>query len=96
MHQEYQGIIDEQAAEIAVLKALQNHDHNEGESPQTKIKKKNQRNQDLNRNLHGQKTEGKYNGRNNITPADEADLNGEEVPESTLGVSSMVMSPHCN
>ena len=37
--------------------------------------------------LHGQKIEGKYNGRNNMTPADEADLNGEDVPESTFDVS---------
>lgn len=39
------------------------------------------------RATYGQKTEGKYNGRNNMTPADEADLNGEEVPESTFDVS---------
>jgi hypothetical protein len=87
MRQEYQGIIDDQAAEIAALKALQNHDDEGGESPQTTIKKLEQRNQDLNRDLHGQKTEGKYNGRNNMTPADEADLNGEDVPESTFDVS---------
>ena len=87
MRQEYQGIIDSQAAEIAALKALQNHDNDGGESPQTTIKKLEQRNQDLNRDLHGQKTEGKYNKRNNMTPADEADLNGEEVPESTFDVS---------
>lgn len=87
MRQEYQGIIDDQAAEIAALKALQSHDDNGGESPQTTIKKLEQRNQDLNRDLHGQKTEGKYNGRNNMTPADEADLNGEDVPESTFDVS---------
>ena len=87
MHQEYQGIIDSQAAEIAALKALQNHDNDGGESPQTTIKKLEQRNQDLNRDLHGQKTEGKYNKRNNMTPADEADLNGEDVPESTFDVS---------
>lgn len=87
MRQEYQGIIDSQAAEIAALKALQNHDNDGGESPQTTIKKLEQRNQDLNRDLHGQKTEGKYNKRNNMTPADEADLNGEDVPESTFDVS---------
>ena len=87
MRQEYQGIIDSQAAEIAALKALQNHDNDGGESPQTTIKKLEQRNQDLNRDLHGQKTEGKYNGRNDMTPADEADLNGEDVPESTFDVS---------
>ena len=87
MRQEYQGIIDEQAAEIAALKALQNHDSDGGESVQTAIKKLEQRNQDLNRDLYGQKTEGKYSGRNNMTPADEADLNGEEVPESTFDVS---------
>ena len=87
MRQEYQGIIDEQAAEIAALKALQNHDDNGGESPQTTIKKLEQRNHDLNRDLHGQKTEGKYNKRNSMTPADEADLNGEDVPESTFDVS---------
>lgn len=84
MRQEYQGIIDEQAAEIAALKAMQDHDNDGGESAQTTIKKLEQRNQDLNRDLHSQKTEGKYNGRNNMTPADEADLNGEDVPESTL------------
>jgi len=87
MRQEYQGIIDSQAAEIAALKALQNHDNDGGESPQTTIKKLEQRNQDLNRDLHGQRTEGKYNGRNDMTPADEADLNGEDVPESTFDVS---------
>ena len=87
MRQEYQGIIDDQAAEIAALKALQNHDDNGGESPQTTIKKLEQRNHDLNRDLHGQKTEGKYNKRNSMTPADEADLNGEDVPESTFDVS---------
>ena len=87
MRQEYQGIIDEQAAEIAALKSLQDHDNDGGESAQTTIKKLEQRNQDLNRDLHGQKTEGKYNGRNNMTPADEADLNGEDVPESTFNVS---------
>ena len=84
MRQEYQGIIDSQAAEIAALEAIVNQGH-DGESPQTTIKKLEQRNQDLNRDLHGQKTEGKYNKRNNMTPADEADLNGEEVPESTFG-----------
>ena len=59
MRQEYQGIIDEQAAEIAALKSLQNHDNDGGESAQTTIKKLEQRNQDLNRDLHGQKTECK-------------------------------------
>ena len=61
MRQEYQGIIDGQAAEIAALKALLGHDNDGCESPQTTIKKLEQRNQDLNRDLHGQKTEGKYN-----------------------------------
>ena len=87
MRQEYQGIIDRQSAEIAALKALQDHDNDGSESPQTTIKKLEQRNQDLNRDLHGQKTEGKYNKRNNMTPADEADLNGQDVPESTFDVS---------
>ena len=62
--------------------------HGDGtESPETTIKKLEQRNKDLNRDLHGQKTEGKDNGRNNMTPADEADLNGEDVLESTFVVS---------
>ena len=79
--------VEQAAAEIAALKSLQDHDNDGGESAQTTIKKLEQRNQDLNRDLHGQKTEGKYNRRNNMTPADEADLNGEDVPESTFNVS---------
>jgi hypothetical protein len=87
MRQEYQGIIDEQAAEIAALKALQNHDNDDGESAHVTIKKLEHQNEDLRRTTYGQKTEGKYNGRNDMTPGDEADLNGEEVPESTFEVS---------
>ena len=89
MRQEYQGIIDEKDARIAALEAMQNHGANgDGtESPETTIKKLEQRNKDLKRDLHGQKTEGKYNGRNNMTPADEADLSGQDVPESTFDVS---------
>ncbi len=41
---------------------MQNHDNDGGESAQTTIKKLEQRNQDLNRDLHGQKTKGKYIG----------------------------------
>ena len=65
MRQEYQGIIDEKDARISALEAMQNHgDNGDGtESPETTIKKLEQRNKDLNRDLHGQKTEGKYNGR---------------------------------
>ena len=87
VRREFQGVIDEKDARIAALEAQINHKDGNGESPQTTIKKLEQRNQDLNRDLHGQKTEGKYNGRNNMTPADEADLNGEDVPESTFDVS---------
>ena len=87
VRREFQGVIDEKDARIAALEAQINHKDDKGESPQTTIKKLEQRNQDLNRDLHGQKTEGKYNGRNNMTPADEADLNGEDVPESTFDVS---------
>ena len=87
VRREFQGVIDEKDARIAALEAQINHKDDNGESPQTTIKKLEQRNQDLNRDLHGQKTEGKYNGRNNMTPADEADLNGEDVPESTFDVS---------
>ena len=89
MRQEYQCIIDEKDARIAALEAMQNHgDNGDGtESPETTIKKLEQRNKDLNRDLHGQKTEGKYNGRNNMTPADEADLSGQDVSESTFDVS---------
>ena len=93
VRQEFKAVLDEKDAQlgakdarIAALEAIINHGH-DGESPETTIKKLEQRNQDLNRDLHGQKTEGKYNGRNNMTPADEADLNGEEVPESAFDVS---------
>ncbi len=87
VRREFQGVIDEKDARIAALEAQINHKDDNGESLETTIKKLEQRNQDLNRDLHGQKTEGKYNGRNNMTPADEADLNGEDVPESTFDVS---------
>ena len=93
VRQEFQGIIDEKDAEIAALKALQDRGKSGGgESPVITIKKLEQRNQDLNRDLHGQKTEGRYNGRNNMTPADEADLGGEEVPESEFDVSESEFS----
>ena len=87
MREEYQGIIDAQSAEISALKSLQNHDDNGGDSAQTTRKKLEQRNQDLSRDLHGQKTEGKFYGRNNMTPADVADLNVEDVPDSAFDVS---------
>lgn len=66
VRREFQGVIDEKDARIAALEAQINHKDDKGESPQTTIKKLEQRNQDLNRDLHGQKTEGKYNGRNDI------------------------------
>ena len=92
MREEYQGIIDDQAAKIAALTALQNHDTVVVESPETTIKKLGHQNEDLRRTAYGQKTEGKYNGRNDMTPADEADLNGEEVPESEFDVSEREFS----
>jgi hypothetical protein len=86
VRQEFRAMLDEKDARIAALEALVNQDH-DGESPLITIKKLEHQNEDLRRTTYGQKTEGKYNGRNNMTPADEADLNGEEVPESTFDVS---------
>ena len=86
VRQEFRAMLDEKDARIAALEALVNQDH-DGESPLITIKKLEHQNEDLRRATYGQKTEGKYNGRNNMTPADEADLNGEEVPESTFDVS---------
>jgi hypothetical protein len=87
VRKEFQGILDEKDARIAALEAMVNHRDENGETQETHIKKLEQQNENMRRDLHGQKTEGKYNGRNNMTPADEADLNGEEVPESTFDVS---------
>ena len=86
VRKEFQGILEEKDARIAALEALVNQDH-DGESPETTIKKLEHQNEDLCRTTYGQKTEGKYNGRNNMTPADEADLKGEDVPESSFDVS---------
>jgi len=79
-------MLSEKDARIAALEALVNQDH-DGESPLITIKKLEHQNEDLRRTTYGQKTEGKYNGRNDMTPADEADLNGEDIPESTFDVS---------
>lgn len=86
VRQEFRAMLDEKDARIAALEALVNQDH-DGESPLITIKKLEHQNEDLRRTTYGQKTEGKYNGRNDMTPADEADLNGEDVPESTFDVS---------
>ena len=87
VRKEFQGIIEEKDARIAALESLVNHGDGNGESPETTIKKLENQNEDLRRTTYGQKTEGKYNGRNSMTPSDEADLNGEDVPESTFDVS---------
>ena len=79
-------MLSEKDARIAALEALVNQNH-DGESPLITIKKLEHQNEDLRRTTYGQKTEGKYNGRNDMTPADEADLNGEDIPESTFDVS---------
>ena len=86
VRQEFRAMLDEKDARIAALEALVNQDH-DGESPLITIKKLEHQNEDLRRTTYGQKTEGKYNGRNDMTPADEADLNGEDIPESTFDVS---------
>lgn len=93
VRQEFRALLDEKDAmlsekdaRIAALEALVNQDRG-GESPETTIKKLEHQNEDLRRTTYGQKTEGKYNGRNNMTPSDEADLVGEDVPESTFDVS---------
>lgn len=86
MLDEKDAMLSEKDARIAALEALVNQDH-DGESPLITIKKLEHQNEDLRRTTYGQKTEGKYNGRNDMTPADEADLNGEDVPESTFDVS---------
>ena len=86
MLDEKDAMLSEKDARIAALEALVNQDH-DGESPLITIKKIEHQNEDLRRTTYGQKTEGKYNGRNDMTPADEADLNGEDVPESTFDVS---------
>ena len=87
MRKEYQAIIDEKDAKIAYYESRDNHRDDDGDDPEIRIKKLEHQNEDLRRTTYGQKTEGKYNGRNDMTPADEADLNGEEVPESTFDVS---------
>ena len=87
VRKEFQGIIDEKDARIAALEAQFNHTDDNGEASETTIKKLESQNEDLRRATYGQMTVGKYNGRKNMTPADEADLNGEEVPESTFDVS---------
>lgn len=93
VRQEFRAMLDEKEAmliekdaRIAALEALVNQGR-DGESPETTIKKLEHQNEDLRRTTYGQKTEGKYNGRNNMTPADEADLGGGDVPESTFDVS---------
>jgi predicted RNase H-like nuclease (RuvC/YqgF family) len=86
VRQEFRAMLDEKDARIAALEALVTQDH-DGEPPLITIKKLEHQNEDLRRTTYGQKTEGKYNGRNDMTPADEADLNGEDVPESTFDVS---------
>ena len=86
MLDEKDAMLSEKDARIAALEALVSQDH-DGESPLITIKKLEHQNDDLRRTTYGQKTEGKYNGRNDMTPADEADLNGEDVPESTFDVS---------
>ena len=87
VRKEFQGVIEEKDARIAALEAQVKHKDDNGEAPETTIKKLESQNEDLRRTSYGQKTEGKYSGRNNMTPADESDLNGEEVPESTFDVS---------
>lgn len=86
MLDEKDAMLSEKDARIAALEALVNQDH-DGEPPLITIKKLEHQNEDLRRTTYGQKTEGKYNGRNDMTPADEADLNSEDVPESTFDVS---------
>ena len=70
VRKEFQGILEEKDARIAALEALVNQDH-DGESPETTIKKLEHQNEDLCRTTYGQKTEGKYNGRNK----------GQKVPQ---------------
>ena len=87
VRKEYQAIIDEKDAKIAYYESRDNHRDDNGDDPEIRLKKLEHQNEDLRRTTYGQKTEGKYNGRNDMTPADEADLNNEEVPESTFDVS---------
>jgi len=95
IRKEFQSSIDELKAIIAnkdvkitVLEAqLNNVRDNDGMAPATKIKTLGQQNKNLRTEVYGQGTEGKHHGRNHMTPADEADLNGEDVPESTFDVS---------
>jgi len=94
MLDEKDALLREKDARIAALEAMQNHDDNSlgSESPEITIKKLEHQNEDLRRTTYGQKTEGKYNGRNSMTPADDADLNGQEVPESTFDVTEKEFS----
>ena len=98
VRQEFRALLDEKDsmlsekdARIAALEALVSQGR-DGESPGTTIKKLERQNEDLRRTTYGQKTEGKYNGRNNMTPADEADMDGGEVPESEFDVSEKEFS----
>lgn len=88
IRKEFKAELDAKDAKIAALNALlDNNENSDGMPPATRIKTLEQQNKNLNTAAYGQKTESKYHRRNNMIPADEADLNGEEVPESTLDVS---------
>ena len=82
VRQEFRAMLNEKDARIAALEALVNQDH-DGESPLITIKKLEHQNEDLRRTTYGQKTEGKYNGRNDMTPADESTLQVLDVPVGT-------------
>ena len=82
MLDEKDAMLSEKDARIAALEALVNQDH-DGESPLITIKKLEHQNEDLRRTTYGQKTEGKYNGRNDMTPADESTLQVLDVPVGT-------------
>lgn len=88
IRKEFEALLKEKEARIAALEARLNKEKgDDGMPPSTKIETLEQQNKDLRTEAYGQGTEGKYHGRNNMTPADEADVNGEEIPESVFEVS---------
>lgn len=83
IRKEFETLLKEKEARIAALEARLNKEKGDNGMPSsTKIETLEQQNKDLRTEAYDHGTEGKYHGRNNMTPADEADVNDEEIPES--------------
>lgn len=103
LRQEYERqLSDQQQAYEKIITALQDElnrlrnsgdsNSSDGMSLQTRLEIAQQQVKNLRKELHGQKTEGKYDrGDKSAQSADEADVNGEDIPETECRVADKVI-----